>query len=69
MNKLDDVELKAHKAAMEVGFLKNAVKKGDPGFEYDKRVNFNYNKNVAVDNSWDESDDEEDEGVEIVASS
>ena len=54
---------------MEVGFLKNAVKKGDPGFEYDKRVDFNYNKNQAVDNSWDESDDEEDEGVEIVASS
>ena len=54
---------------MEVGFQKNAVKKGDPGFQYDKRVNFNYNSNVAADNSWDESEDEEDEGVEIVASS
>ena len=54
---------------MEVGFQKNAVKKGDPGFEYDKRINYNYNSNAAADNSWDESDDEEDEGVEIVASS
>lgn len=32
LNKLSDAELKAHKAAMEVGFQKNAVKKGDPGF-------------------------------------
>jgi len=33
---LGDAELKAHKAAMEVGFQKNAIKKGQPGFEYDK---------------------------------
>ena len=61
--------MKAHKAAMEVGFQKNAIKKGDPGFQYDKRINFKYNAEEAADNSWDDSDDDDDEGVEIVASS
>lgn len=32
LNKLSDAELKAHKAAMEVNFKKNNIKKGDPGF-------------------------------------
>jgi len=32
LNKLGEAELKAHKAKMEVGFQKNAVKKGDAGF-------------------------------------
>lgn len=32
LNKLSDAELKAHKAAMEIKFKQNAVKKGDPGF-------------------------------------
>ena len=32
LNKLSDAELKAHKAAMEVVFQKNVLKKGDPGF-------------------------------------
>ena len=54
---------------MEVGFQKNAIKKGDPGFQYDKRINFKYNAEEAADNSWDDSDDDDDEGVEIVASS
>ena len=72
LNKLDDAELKAHKAKMEEGFTKNAIKKGDPGFQYDKRVDFKTRGNVvgpSADDSWDESDDEEDEGIEIVASS
>ena len=51
---------------MDVQFQKNTIKKGDPGFQYDKRVSFNYNAEEAEDNSWDES---EDEGVEIVAAS
>jgi len=32
-------------------------------------VNYKYNAEEAADNSWDESDDSEDDGVEIVASS
>ncbi len=52
---------------MENDFQKNAVKKGDAGFEYDKRVDFKYNAEDAASNSWDESDDSQDQGVEIVA--
>ena len=63
LNKLSDAELKAHKAAMEVNFQKNNVKKGDPGFQYDKRVDFKYNAANAADDSWDESDDKSDDGV------
>lgn len=70
LNKLPDAELKAHKAAMEVGFSANAVKKGDPGFKYDKRVNFKYNAEQAAENSWDDSEDEEEEEEEeVVAAS
>ena len=71
MNKLGDAELKAHKKAMDVGFEKNAVKKGDAGFQYDKRVNFKYKAEEALDNSWDEDEDEsdDDDGVEVIASS
>lgn len=69
MNKLSDAELKAHKAAMEVKFKKNNVKKGDPGFKYDKRVNYEYKPEEAEENSWDESEDESDDGVEIIAAS
>jgi len=50
---------------MEVNFAKNTVKKGDPGFQYDKRVKFDHKAEEALDNSWDESEDE-DAGVEIV---
>ena len=41
LNKLPDEKIKAHKAAMDVKFKENTVKKGDPGFKYDKRVDFN----------------------------
>ena len=64
LNKLTDAELKAHKAAMELDFNKKVLRKGDDGFEYDKRVDFKYNADAAGDDSWDQSDDEE--GVEIV---
>ena len=69
LKKLTDTELKAHKAAMEVMFQKNAVKKGDPGFQYDKRIDFKYTAEEVADNSWDESDDSGEEGVEVVAAS
>ena len=39
------------------------MKKGDPGFQYDKRVDFKYNAANAADDSWDESDDKSDDGV------
>jgi hypothetical protein len=45
LNKLSDYELNRHKAAMDKEYQKNFLKKGDAGFEYDKKVDFtNVNK-------------------------
>ncbi len=44
---------------MEQDFVKNVLKPGDKGFQYDKRVDFS--KEVdKVDDGWD--DEEEDKG-------
>ena len=40
LNKLSDAELNRHKAAMDKDYQKNFIKAGDPGFEYDKRVDY-----------------------------
>ena len=40
LNKLSDTELAAHKKAMDRDFSKNQLKPGDPGFVYDKVVEF-----------------------------
>lgn len=57
LNKCGDYELKRHKLNMDKGFSKNSLKKGDPGFEYDKRVDFAAakGKDNLAQNSWDES--------------
>jgi hypothetical protein len=60
LNKLGSAELGMHKQAMEVDYTKNAVRPGDPGFEYDKRIDFS--KKTAAANeadSWDEDDDKD----------
>ena len=41
---------------MEENFLKNQIKKGDPDYKYDLRVNFDNEKKEAA--GWDNSDDE-----------
>ena len=61
LNKCGDYELKRHKLNMEKGFSANAVKKGDSGFEYDKRIDFSKNASSLVEDSWDE-DMEGDDG-------
>lgn len=38
LNKVTEVELKLAKMRMEEDFMKNQLKPGDPGFEYDKQV-------------------------------
>lgn len=43
---------------MEKKFLQNVLRPGDPGFQYDKRVKYEYDANEAEDNSWDEDDEE-----------
>ncbi|KAB7497919.1 Centrosomal protein [Armadillidium nasatum] len=40
LNKLTEEELTTKKKLMETSFLKNQVKKGDEGFQYDIQVNF-----------------------------
>ena len=40
---------------MDEKFLKNQLKPGDSGFQYDKRIDFT-KKKPAADNSWDEND-------------
>lgn len=56
MNKLTNEEIAAHKKKMDEKFNKNQLKPGDPGFVYDKRIEFT--KKVENDeeeeNSWDE---------------
>ena len=59
LNKLSDFELNRHKAAMEVEYQKNFVKKGDEGFEYDKRKDFTAANNAVAD--WDEDDDDDED--------
>lgn len=51
LNKLSTYELAKEKQKMDVGFNKNQVKPGDPGYVYDKVVDFS--KQPKEDNSWD----------------
>jgi len=57
LNKLNDAELERHKAAMDKDYQKNFIKKGDPKFVYDKKVDFSTVK--KVDASWDEDEDDD----------
>ena len=42
---------------MDKQFNKNILKKGDQGFEYDKRVDFKKDDTELVDDSWDEGNE------------
>lgn len=46
---------------MDTNFVKNQLKPGDPGFVYDKRIEFNSkpkgNDDDEEENSWDEGED------------
>ena len=61
LNQLGDVELAAHKRAMDSDFNKNQLKPGDDGFQYDKVVDFGNNKDEGPleDDSWGEDDEVE----------
>lgn len=62
LNKLSDFELNRHKQSMDQDYQKNFLKKGDTGFEYDKRIEFKPTANAAAD--WDD----EDEGSDLYES-
>ena len=55
LNKVSDEELRRRKDLMEVGFLQNQKRPGDPGFVYDLQVEFNPTKR----SEWDSSSSEE----------
>lgn len=59
LNKLDTEELAAYKRAMDNNF--NQLKPGDPGFVYDKVVDF---KNQANDEPLEDDSWGEDDGVQ-----
>ena len=60
LNKMSDFQLDRHKKNMETDFKKNALKPGDEGFEYDKRIDFSSNmQQDAESNSWDEGNDDD----------
>eukprot|EP00933_Yihiella_yeosuensis_P008551 TRINITY_DN11405_c1_g1_i1.p1 TRINITY_DN11405_c1_g1~~TRINITY_DN11405_c1_g1_i1.p1 ORF type:complete len:209 (-),score=25.91 TRINITY_DN11405_c1_g1_i1:188-814(-) len=53
LNKLSQEELDMHKARMDVVFLKNQIKPGEPGFVYDVQVDFP----EPEESGWDSEDD------------
>ena len=55
-----ELNLKA-KEIMEVDFSKNRLRPGDPGYVWDKAVDFGP---AEENNDWDEDDDDEEEGQE-----
>ena len=55
LNKLSDEQIAKHKKKMDEKFVKNQLKPGDTGFQYDKRIEFNKERQDA---SWDEDVDE-----------
>ena len=57
LNKLSDFELAKEKAKMDKKFEQNFVKPGDPGYVYDKVVDFT-NVQKEADDSWDNNDEE-----------
>ncbi|RNF06396.1 uncharacterized protein Tco025E_07580 [Trypanosoma conorhini] len=52
LNDADDVTLQEFKAKMEERFLENILRPGDPGYEYDKRVEVKPTQR----SEWDDSD-------------
>lgn len=40
LNKLSDWEIRQHKQRMDKAYNKNIIRPNDPGFVYDKRINF-----------------------------
>ena len=59
LNKLSDQELAKHKKAMDSKFEQNFVKPTDPGYVYDKVVDFSKSKGTKHD--WDDEGNDDDE--------
>ena len=65
LNKLGDAELAAYKKAMDKDFGAKQLKPGDPGFVYDKVVDFKNQGGAPLeDDSWGEDDGIEEKKIE-----
>ncbi|XP_045618915.1 centrosomal protein of 19 kDa-like [Procambarus clarkii] len=56
LNKLDDEQLAKKKKVMNSSFEKNQLKPGDPGYEYDRQVEFDTSDKVEA--GWDSPDED-----------
>lgn len=55
LNKMSTEQIAKHKKNMDKEFVKRQLKPGDPGFVYDKRIDFNKKAGGGGgDDSWDE---------------
>ena len=59
LNKVSEGDLDRAKKNMNNAFLKNRIRPGDEGYEFDKRVEFSVDEAAGSDCSWDESDDDD----------
>ena len=58
LNKLDDVSLSTHKAAMDLDYQRNFIPKDSPDYKYDSRKDYSSKRadlSKLEDNSWDNS--------------
>eukprot|EP00955_Chlamydomonas_euryale_P107159 365747-Chlamydomonas_euryale.AAC.36 len=58
LNHVTELELRMAKARMDQAFNQNRLRPGDPGYVYDKEVDF---APATENNDWDEDDEEDDE--------
>ena len=60
LNQLDNEELAAYKRAMDKEFVAKQLKPGDPGFVYDKVIDFSKKNDDGPmeDDSWGEDEEE-----------
>ena len=56
MNKLNDSELQFEKSKMNKDFMDKQIRPGDPGYEYDKEVDYGSGNLGDVECDWDESE-------------
>lgn len=61
LNKVSEEELKLAKSLMNKDFERNQIRPGDPGYVYDKRVQFK----PTQKSNWDDSEEDDDLGDDL----
>ena len=57
LQRVSEVELRRAKEDMNKGFEQNALRPGDPGYEYNKEVDFG---SAVEESGWDDEESDED---------